>query len=205
MAPLLLLALLCAPIPDDAADPARVQPAAPVPEAGTALRGERRSPWGLTLGVGADAPLDARSGPGLAVWAGARRWVAPHLIVSGLASYQQFAFSDAQTYRARVQAFAAVARIEMASERDRWPFPIFSLYLGAGPELLVTPWSRGMGARAVVGLHLPSLARLWSGYFASNDLGMLFVVLAPLALELQFRTGAAGVPPSTGLVIAFAI
>jgi hypothetical protein len=205
MAPLLLLALLCAPMPDDAAEPARVQSAAPVPEAGTALRDERRSPWGLTLGVGADAPLDARSAPGVAVWAGARRWVAPHLIVSGLASYQQFGLSEARTYRAGVQAFAAVARIEMVSERDRWPFPIFSLYLGAGPELLFTPWSWGMGARAVVGLHLPSLARLWSGAFASNDLGMLFVVLAPLALELQFRTGAAGVPPSTGLVIAFAI
>jgi hypothetical protein len=205
MAPLLLLTLLCAPIPDDAPEPARVRPAVPVPSAGAALRDERRPPWGLTLGVGANAPLDARSGLGVAAWAGARRWVAPHLIVSGLASYQQFAHSDARTYRAGVQALAAIARIEIASERDRWPFPMFSLYLGVGPELLVTPWNSGMGARAVVGLHLPSAARLWSGTFASNDLGMLFVLLAPLALELQFRTGAAGVSPSTGFVIAVAI
>src|SRR5205823_12688000 len=71
-----------------------VRPIAVAADGRVAQQDQAPPRWGFTLGIGMDAPLDSRSAPGPAFWLGARRWVAPHFIVSGVASYQQFSLSD---------------------------------------------------------------------------------------------------------------
>jgi hypothetical protein len=164
--------------------------------------------WGMTAAIGVNAPL-SKGGPGVALWLGVRRWIGPHFIVSCAASYQHFGINTTDGFAANVDALAAVGRLEIAGESagesDGLQFPGFSLYVGAGPELLATSLAGpGLGVRAVFGLHLPRLIQHGVILNGPGDLWPLLFLL-PTAVELQFRTGGAGVPPSSAVVFALAL
>jgi hypothetical protein len=192
------------PDPATAAKPAPpeegvVRPAVPVPEAGFQidLRDSRQPEWGFTVAVGVGAITDGDQA-GVAIWGGVRRWLGPNVIVGGLVSYQRFD---------RLVDLAVLARIEIATRTDRERlFPTFSVYAGAGPELFSGPSGASGGMRLVVGVHLPTL---WSGINGamrpSNDVVLALMLLLPLAVEVQFRTGGGAVASSTALVVALAL
>ena len=95
----------------------------------------------------------------------------------------------------------------LATRTDREAlFATFSTYVGAGPGLFTGPSGTSAGARLVVGMHLPTI---WSGIYGgirpSNDLGLALMLLLPFAVEIQFRTGAGSVAPSTAFVLALAL
>ena len=72
------------------------------------------------------------------------------------------------------------------------------------------PWmkrsGRPLGCRLVAGVHLPTI---WSGIYGAmrpvNDVGLALMLLLPLAVEVQFRTGGGRVAPSTAVVVALAL
>ena len=55
-------------------------------------------------------------------------------------------------------------------------------------------------------MHLPTI---WSGIYGAmrpvNDVGLALMLLLPLAVEVQFRTGGGRVAPSTAVVLALAL
>ena len=58
----------------------------------------------------------------------------------------------------------------------------------------------------MAGVHLPTI---WSGIYGAmrpvNDVGLALMLLLPLAVEVQFRTGGGRVAPSTAVVVALAL
>ena len=173
--------------------------AVPVPEAGfqRQFRESRQPEWGFTAAVGVGAIADCGEA-GVVLWGGVRRWLGPNVIAGGLVSYQQFD---------RLVDLALLARIEIATRTDRERlFPTFSAYVGAGPELFSGPSGASGGVRLVAGVHLPTI---WSGIYGAmrpvNDVGLALMLLLPLAVEVQFRTGGGRVAPSTAVVVALAL
>jgi hypothetical protein len=196
----LLLGLLLVAPPPESDESYVVRPPVPVPEAGfpRVTRDTRSAEWGFTAAVGIGAVTD-RASPGVVLWGGVRRWLAPNVIAGGLVTFQQFD---------RVSIVGALARFELATRTDRDRlFPTFSVYLGAGPELFSSTAGTSAGVKLVVGVHLPTL---WTSLvddrpFPFRLAGWELLLLLPLALEAQFRTGGGSVPSSTAVVVAIAL